>query len=510
MHSPEQPEQQLEEQFKIIADTAPVLIWISGPDKLCYFFNTGWLNFTGRTMGEESGNGWAEGVHPDDLERCLEIYTTAFDARRDFRMEYRLRRHDGEYRWLVDKGVPRYLADGTFAGYIGSCMDIDEVLESERVKSELLNAKAIQTLNQELTEANKELSLTQERLEHTAITLNQAIESASIGTWEVDLATDELTLSQRTKEIHGMPAEKKLTLTDSFEMILPEHRDRIIRLIDEAVKGAGQFAGEYTIQPTDNDPVKWLRATGKVIYEAGKAKSISGTLIDITEQKQDDQRKNDFIGMVSHELKTPLTSLMALVQMLKLKAQTLTDPFIGVALEKANIQVKKMTTMVNGFLNVSRFESGKIQIHKQKFDLEELVREVIEEAKLTISSHEIRFVPCQPVEVLADRDKIASVIINLISNAVKYSPAKRLVELKCGVTGNQAEVSVRDEGIGIKPEDRDKLFDRFYRVNNPGHFSGFGIGLYLSAEIIMRHNGRIWVDSEYGVGSTFYFSLPVS
>lgn len=510
MPAPEQSQLQLEEQFKIIADTAPVLIWISGADKLCYFFNTGWLNFTGRTMEQESGNGWAEGVHPDDFERCLEIYITAFDARRDFRMEYRLRRHDGEYRWLVDNGVPRYLADGTFAGYIGSCMDIDEVLESERVKSELLNAKAIQTLNQELTEANKELSLTQERLEHTAITLNQAIESASIGTWEVDIATNELLVSPRTKEIHGIPAEKKLTLTDSFEMILPEHRGRIVSLINEAAKGAGQFADEYTIQPMDEGPVKWLRATGKVIYEKGKAKSISGTIIDITEQKQDDQRKNDFIGMVSHELKTPLTSLMALVQLLKQKVQTLPDPFIPEALEKANIQVKKMTTMVNGFLNVSRFESGKIHIHKQKFDLEELIQEVIAENKLTIYSHEIRFIPCQPVELFADRDKIASVIINLISNAVKYSPGKKLVEIKCMVAGNQAKVSVRDEGIGIKPEDQDKLFDRFYRVNNPRQFSGFGIGLYLSAEIITRHHGEIWVDSEYGVGSTFYFSLPVN
>src|ERR1700750_1677480 len=104
----------VEEQFKIMADTAPVLIWIAGTDKQCYFFNAGWLHYTGRTLEQESGNGWADGVHPDDLQRCLDIYNNSFDARKEFKMEYRLRRHDGVYQWLVDNGVPRYTADGDF------------------------------------------------------------------------------------------------------------------------------------------------------------------------------------------------------------------------------------------------------------------------------------------------------------------------------------------------------------------------------------------------------------
>lgn len=510
MPASEKPAFKLEEQFKIIADTAPVLIWMSGVDKLCYFFNTGWLNFTGRTMEQESGNGWAEGVHPDDLNACIETYVNAFDARQDFRMEYRLKRHDGQYRWLVDKGVPRYLSDGTFAGYIGSCMDIDEVLETERVKNEVLNAKAIQTLNEELVKANAELSVTQEQLERTAITLNQAIESANIGTWGVDSATDELILSQKTRDIHGIPAGKKITLQESLQMILPEYRDQIARLIEDAVRDESQFTGDYMIQPMDNSAIKWLRATGKVIYEHGKANNISGTLIDITEQKEDDQRKNDFIGMVSHELKTPLTSLTALIQVLQKKLETHSETFIPEALEKANIQVKKMGAMINGFLNVSRLESGKIQINKQKFDLEALIQEIIREIELTNFHHEIRLTPCKAVEITADKDKIASVIINLISNAIKYSPKKKLVEIKCEIIDDHVKVSVCDEGIGISPEDQDKLFDRYFRATNAGHVSGFGIGLYLSAEIISRHEGKIWVESQLGQGSIFYFSLPIN
>src|SRR5947199_1821058 len=120
-----------EARFRTVADAAPVLIWMSGTDKLCTFFNKGWLDFTGRTMEQELGNGWVEGVHPDDFQRCLQTYIAAFDARQPFVMEYRLRRHDGEYRWISDNGVPSYDAQTNFARYIGSCRDITERKQAE-------------------------------------------------------------------------------------------------------------------------------------------------------------------------------------------------------------------------------------------------------------------------------------------------------------------------------------------------------------------------------------------
>ena len=120
-----------EGRFRTVADAAPVMIWMSGPDKLCIFFNKGWLDFTGRTMEQELGNGWAEGVHADDLERCLEVYETSFNARQPFTMEYRLRRNDGEYRWVLDSGTPRFAEDCAFLGYIGSCIDITARKQAE-------------------------------------------------------------------------------------------------------------------------------------------------------------------------------------------------------------------------------------------------------------------------------------------------------------------------------------------------------------------------------------------
>lgn len=120
-----------EERFRLMADSAPMLMWMSGTNKLCTFFNRGWLRFTGRSLEQELGEGWASGVHPEDLEHCREIYSTAFDGRASFEMEYRLRRYDGEYRWIIDYGVPRFEANGAFCGYIGSCIDITERKRSE-------------------------------------------------------------------------------------------------------------------------------------------------------------------------------------------------------------------------------------------------------------------------------------------------------------------------------------------------------------------------------------------
>jgi PAS domain S-box-containing protein len=148
-----------EERFRAMADAAPVMIWASDPSKLCNYFNQPWLDFVGRPLSKELGNGWAENVHQDDYDVCLQTYNSAFDARRSFTMEYRLRRHDGEYRWILDNGVPRLASDGSFAGYIGSCIDItsrkrneDELRElKDRADADVLALRDLHELNVQLT-----------------------------------------------------------------------------------------------------------------------------------------------------------------------------------------------------------------------------------------------------------------------------------------------------------------------------------------------------------------------
>jgi PAS domain S-box-containing protein len=129
--APIEPEGGLDARFCEVMDAAPVMIWVAGKDKGCVWFNRPWLQFTGRRMAQEIGSGWAEGVHHDDFDRCMKVYLSHFDARKDFRMQYRLRRHDGAYRWIDDAGIPRFARDGAFLGYIGSCIDVHEHRETQ-------------------------------------------------------------------------------------------------------------------------------------------------------------------------------------------------------------------------------------------------------------------------------------------------------------------------------------------------------------------------------------------
>ena len=152
----EQGLRESEERFRLVANTAPVMIWMSGTDKLCTYVNQPWLEFTGRPLEAELGNGWAEGVHPEDLKGCMDTYTQAFDRREPFQMEYRLRRHDGEYRWLPTIGVPRFNPDHSFAGYIGSCTDVTERKLAEESLADI-GRKLIEAHEEERTWIAREL-----------------------------------------------------------------------------------------------------------------------------------------------------------------------------------------------------------------------------------------------------------------------------------------------------------------------------------------------------------------
>jgi len=388
--------------------------------------------------------------------------------------------HDNQLRWLRAIGNLKADPSGAFSAFTGVVMDITEPY---------LAAKKV------------------ERAEES---LRMAVDAAGLGTYYIN-ATDRIFVaSPRLKEFFGFRPDDEVPYDAAISQIHPDYRQQAAELVEAAFTQGTRFDMEYPIIGHHDGKIRWVRGIGEMQHSEGKD-YFTGVLHEITEKKQDEIRKNDFIGMVSHELKTPLTSLTAIVQVLNSKLKKTDDPFVPGALEKANTQVKKMSGMINGFLNISRLESGKILIDKQPFIIGDLIKEIIEETNLTGLAHIIELQTCDKVVLNADRDKIGSVLSNLLSNAVKYSPKGSYIKVDCKKSGNQAVISVEDEGLGIRPEDQNNIFDRYYRVesNHTRHISGFGIGLYLSAEIVQRHGGKIWLESEPGKGSTFYFSLPV-
>ncbi len=366
----------------------------------------------------------------------------------------------------------------------------------------------IDSILQVVTEVTEQVNAKKEVLEINT-RLNIAIEAGALGSTEVDLATGTMVCNDRYKMCYGWPLDREFTYPDLYASMLPQYRETIKKLVHEAIQNQTVYKAEYEVSWPDGS-IHWVSAHGKARYNnEGKATKMVGIVSDITESKADEQRKNDFIGMVSHELKTPLTSLTAYIQLLQSKASKNQDSFALSVLEKANNQSKKMVNMINSFLNVSRLESGKIHIERQHFDLSLLMKEIDEEFNVVLNSHQFIF-KTEEIFVNADREKISQVINNFISNAVKYSPTGSTIEISCTRNEDSAIVAVKDEGIGIMPEDQHQLFERYYRVmNQPQTVSGFGIGLYLCAEIIKRHHGQIWLESEIAKGSTFYFSLPI-
>lgn len=190
-HRAEEKARESEERFRLVANTAPVLIWMSGPDKLCNYFNQPWLEFTGRPIEAELGNGWVDCVHPEDWKACVETYTEAFDRRESFRMQYRLRRSDGEYRWLLDIGVPRFNADGSFAGYIGSCIDVTDRKLAE---------EALSGVNRRLIEAHEEERARIARELHDDISQRFALLEIELQGIEEDLPDSAVGVRRRLQE----------------------------------------------------------------------------------------------------------------------------------------------------------------------------------------------------------------------------------------------------------------------------------------------------------------------
>jgi len=487
-----------ESRFQMVADAAPVLIWMSGVDKLCTFFNKTWLDFTGRSIEQELGNGWAEGVHRDDLERCVQVYTSAFDARQPFVMQYRLRRNDGEYRWISDQGVPRHDPQGRFAGYIGSCVDVTDLVNKD----------------QALRESEERMRV--------------AAEAVNLGIWEWDLTKDEIWATNARRALVGWPASGKITWNDFMSSLHPDDRDRVRQTVDDAIHGGEDFDSEYRLILPDGI-VRWMSTRGSVHFDdAGKPARLLGISIDITARKQAELDAQRDRAELSH-----LSRVALMGEMSASIAHELNQPLAGILsnaaagqrfIDRGDVDQREIRELLGDIIadghrasDVVRGIRGMVkkeQVERHSVDLNAIVMDalrmaspdaVLRSCKLETSlDPNLRNIDGDPVQ-------LQQVLLNLMINAFDAMrdtpPSSRKVLITTQSNGDgTVRASVRDHGVGISEDMRDRLFDPFFSTKS----EGLGMGLPIVRSIVEAHGGTITAENIDDGGARFEFVLPAN
>jgi len=277
-------------------------------------------------------------------------------------------------------------------------------------------------------------------------------------------------------------------------------------------KGYSSGGLDYITKPVDINILLLKIKTFYRIYEQSrKLNEIQTALLEEIEfRKQAEQKKDEFISIASHELKTPLTSVKGYIQLLERGLNKGDIEQVKSHLSKAQIQLEKLNGLIADLLDISKIESGKLKFNKQYFDIDPLLDSIIEVIHQTNPDFKIIKKGKVNAKIFADEMRIEQVVVNFLTNAIKYSPGTIEAEMKVELKNNELYLGVKDYGVGMKPEQIQMVFEKFYRVEETSHrFQGLGIGLYISSEIINRHGGKINVNSVYGEGSEFYFTIPI-
>ena len=321
---------------------------------------------------------------------------------------------------------------------------------------------------------------------------------------ELKFAARKISKGETGIKLNNMPHGVVGNLARSIIQI-----DKNNLLLAEAANQIGKGDFNVNVKPRSNEDLLGI-----------SIKKMQHDLAEFTSQKDKIQKeteelvykRDEFFSIASHELKTPVTSLKAYTQLLLMDAADSDDVERKKMLGRMDIQINKLTALINDLLDTSKVQSGQLAYNKEHFQMKDLASEIIEEIRPTASECEIDFIANADAQVYADRDRIGQVVTNFLTNAIKYAPKSNKIIVELNRKEDKIICSVQDFGNGIIEEEQNKIFERFYRVsgNNLNTFPGLGLGLFICKEIIEKHSGEIWIESEKGKGSTFCFDLPVS
>ncbi|HEU4329396.1 MAG TPA: ATP-binding protein [Roseiflexaceae bacterium] len=497
-----------EERFRNMADNAPVMVWITEPDGTCSYLSKSWYAFTGQTSETGLGFGWVDAVHPGDREATKQVFVRATERQALFRIEYRLRRMDGTYRWMIDSAAPRLGSRGEFLGFIGSVIDITERKEAEEA-----------------------LRLSEDRL-------RLALKSADIGTWDLDPQTGALTWDVRCTQLFGLPPDMPVSYDTFLAGLHPDDRGRtdaaLRRTFDPA--GDGRFETEYRVIGLADGVERWIAANGQTFFDAaGRAVRCIGTVLDITERKRAEAErerqfahervlraqaeeasrvKDEFLATVSHELRTPLTAFLGYAQLLRARKRD--EAYIERTVTKMVQSAQTQAQIIEDLLDVSRIVSGKLRIELEPIDLTAVIRAALDTVRPTVEAKGLHLhtdLRPEASQIVGDPNRLQQVIWNLLSNAAKFTPPDGVIEVRLTRRGRDALLVVGDTGQGISPAFLPFVFERFRQADGTSHrvHGGLGLGLSIVRHLVEAHGGSVEAASDgAGQGATFTVQLPLA
>jgi len=476
-----------EDRFRSMADSAPMILWLWDPEGRCAFANRSWLRFTGRALETDTGDGWCDVIHPDDRASCREVIRAAVAARRGFDLECRVRRQDGEYRWIINIGAPRLGSDGSYAGHIGCALDITE---RRRAEDALLRSEA---RHRALVNALPDLMF---RLSRDGTCLDCVPRPEEESLRVVVGRNLRETLSEQLAARYLAHAEEALRTgrAQLFECAVEETEGRREHEVRMTVSGGNEVLTVVRDITERKDLERHMIAAREAALRASRAKS-------------------EFLANMSHEIRTPMNGVLGFVELLR---GTRLDPEQQEYVTTIHTSGVALLTVLNDVLDFSKIEAGRIDLMDRPFDPREVMDSVARLFAPQAERKGLRFLrrgPATGVLVRGDPDRLRQVLLNLVANAVKFTDHGEVAleaELRLAENGcADLRLEVRDTGIGIPGEKRDLLFQAFSQVDSSStrRFGGTGLGLAISKRLIELMGGRIDCQSRPGTGSVFRVEL---
>lgn len=618
-----------EAKLQMFMESMPQMAFIAAANGDIVYYNRRHYDYFGVERNVHEGWGWRDvhpTVHPDDLDRTVAIWKHSIETGKMYEIEYRLRRHDGAYRWHLGRAIPVRNNAGEIIQWFGTNTEVHE---------------------------QKDLI---EKLQASEARLKIALEAGEMGTWIINLPSNAVHFSDESLRLFGIQDHDTNVDLIIENVIHPEDRMKARNDLEKSLREKGVYYSEYRIIRQSDKVERWILATGQVKSdETGKVKIFSGVIMDITDRKLAEEKiaeksafletvleqmpvasffaeapsgkllftnkkfhdvwkkspgdtqgiegfrlykgfhadgtpyepydwplaraltkgdvttsedidvelfdgtravmrlsaapirnskgqiiagvvlsedvtekiaiqrelqdaiiaRDEFLSIASHELKTPLTSLglntQVFLRAMKRNDQSIYTPEkVHSLVNLVARQIGRLTRLIDDMLDVSRIRSGKLVIEKDELDACDLVDDVIERLKAQFLAANLQtpnFKRCENTHAKWDRFRIEQVMVNLLTNAIRYGNGKP-VEVEIKPHGDMIRISVRDNGIGISEDAKEKIFNRFERSVNANEVSGLGLGLFISKQIVEAHKGKIWVESEIGAGSTFHVDLP--